>query len=117
MISKALVAASLKPFILSILATGDSYGYEIIQRVQDLTDGQIKWTTGTLYPLLHSLENKGLVTSFKREAESGPGPKRKYYRITEKGRQSLVTEKQEWFKVHEALLKLWSPLPGLSPAI
>ena len=116
MISKALVAASLKPFILSILASGDSYGYEIIQRVQDLTDGEIKWTTGTLYPLLHSLENKGLVTSFKKETESGPGPKRKYYRITEKGRQSLVTEKQEWLRVHEALLELWAPLPGLSPA-
>ena len=116
MISKALVAASLKPFILSILAGGESYGYEIIQKVHDLTDGKIKWTTGTLYPLLHSLENKGLINSFKRDLVGGPGPKRKYYRITEKGRKALVSEKQEWLHVHEALLKLWNPLPGLSPA-
>ena len=116
MISKALVAASLKPFILSILAGGESYGYEIIQRVHELTDGQIKWTTGTLYPLLHSLENKGLVTSFKRESEYGPGPKRKYYRLTKKGEKALQTEKQEWLSVHKALLQLWNPMPGLSPA-
>ena len=114
MISKALVAASLKPFILSILQHRESYGYEIIQQVHELTNGQIKWTTGTLYPLLHNLENKGLLTSFKKESEGGPGPKRKYYRITEKGKKALVTEKQEWMHVHEALLKLWTPMPGLS---
>ena len=55
MISKALVAASLKPFILSLLAQGDNYGYEIIQQVHDLTNGEVRWTTGTLYPLLHNL--------------------------------------------------------------
>lgn len=116
MISKALVAASLKPFILSILASRESYGYEIIQRVHTLTGGKIKWTTGTLYPLLHSLENKGLIISFKKDTEEGPGPKRKYYRLTEKGKEALVAEKQEWFSVHEALLELWKPLSGLTPA-
>ncbi len=116
MVSKALVAASLKPFILSILAGKESYGYEIIQRVHHITNGQIKWTTGTLYPLLHSLENKGLITSYKLEKEDGPGPRRKYYRLTEKGKQALHAEKQEWLSVHEALLGLWNPSPGLSPA-
>mgnify|MGYP006213443753 FL=1 len=48
MISTPLVAASLKPLILSVLAQGDSYGYAIIQRVKDLTGGQIAWTTSTL---------------------------------------------------------------------
>ena len=114
MISKALVAASLKPFILSILAEGESYGYEIIQRVHDLTDGQLQWTTGTLYPLLHSLENKGLLDAFWREAESGPP--RKYYQLTPKGHKSLAIEKKQWLSVHEALLKLWGPNPSLSPA-
>lgn len=116
MISKALVAASLKPFILSILAEGESYGYEIIQRVHTLTDGEIHWTTGTLYPLLHNLENKGLLASFAREAGGGPGPKRKYYRLTPKGVRALADEKQQWLRVHEALTTLWNPLPGLSPA-
>lgn len=115
MIPKALVAASLKPFILSILAEGESYGYEIIQRVQQITDGELKWTTGTLYPLLHSLENKGLLESSRRGA--GPGPPRKYYKLTPKGENALAVEKQQWLSVHEALLKLWGPAPpSLLPA-
>ncbi len=114
MISKALVAASLKPFVLSILAEGESYGYEIIQRVQHLTRGEIQWTTGTLYPLLHSLENAGLLEAVWREAESGPN--RKYYRLTPKGRRALEVEKGQWLSVHAALLQLWEPSPGLSPA-
>ena len=114
MIPKALVAASLKPFILSILAEGESYGYEIIQRVQDLTNGQIEWTTGTLYPLLHSLENKGLTEALWRDAPVGP--RRKYYRLTAKGRKALEMEKRQWMSVHQALLKLWEPAPGLLPA-
>ena len=116
MISKALAAASLKPFILSLLARGDSYGYEIIQQVHDLTNGEVRWTTGTLYPLLHNLENKGLITSFQREAEDGPGPKRTYYRLTNKGTTALVDERQQWLNVHQALTKLWEPMPGLTPA-
>ncbi len=114
MISKALVSASLKPFILSILAEGESYGYEIIQRVHDLTNGQLQWTTGTLYPLLHSLENKGLLETVRREAEGGPP--RKYYRLTAKGQKALAHEKQQWLSIHAALLKLWGPTPTLSPA-
>lgn len=114
MISKALVAASLKPFILSVLSEGESYGYEIIQRVHKLTGGEVRWTTGTLYPLLHSLENGGLLESFWRAAEAGPD--RKYYRLTRKGRQALQAEKRQWMSVHEALMKLWGPTSRLSGA-
>lgn len=114
MISKALVAASLKPFILSILAEGASYGYEIIQRVHDLTGGEVQWTTGTLYPLLHSLEGKGLLESFRQPVSAGPP--RKYYRLTPKGEQALTQEKQQWLRVHTALQQLWGPNPSLAPA-
>lgn len=114
MVSRALVAASLKPFVLSILAEGESYGYEIIQRVHALTDGQIRWTTGTLYPLLHSLENDGLLEATWREAEAGP--RRKYYRLTSKGEKALAAERRQWLDVHTALTKLWGPQPGLSTA-
>jgi DNA-binding PadR family transcriptional regulator len=111
MIPKALVAASLKPFILSILADGESYGYAIIQRVKALTSGQIAWTTSTLYPVLHSLENKGLLESQWRSSEEGP--RRKYYRLTPKGEKALAREKQQWLDVHQALMTLWNPAPGL----
>lgn len=115
MISRALVAASLKPFILSILADGESYGYEIIQRVHDLTEGQLQWTTGTLYPILHSLENQGKLEALWRDAESGP--RRKYYRLTPAGQKALAAEKRQWMRVHEALLELWGPAPSPSTSV
>ena len=114
MIPKALVAASIKPFVLSILAEGESYGYAIIQRVKTLTGGQIEWTTSTLYPVLHSLENKGLLASQWRASEEGP--RRKYYSLTPKGRKALEREKQQWLDVHRALSTLWGQAPGLVPA-
>lgn len=112
MIPKALVAASIKPFILSVLAEGDNYGYAIIQRVKALTGGRIEWTTSTLYPVLHSLENKGLLES--RWQTSEEGPRRKYYWLTSKGRKALEREKQQWLDVHQALMRLWNPAAGLS---
>jgi DNA-binding PadR family transcriptional regulator len=116
MIPTALVAASIKPFVLSILAEGESYGYAVIQRVKALTGGRIEWTTSTLYPVLHSLENKGLLESQWRI--SGEGPRRKYYRLTPKGRKALEREKQQWLDVHRALVQLWTPgfSGGLEPA-
>lgn len=112
MIPKPLVAASIKPFILSILSEGENYGYAIIQRVKALTDGQIKWTTSTLYPVLHSLENKGLLKSEWRSSEGGP--RRKYYQLTSKGIEALEQEKKQWLDVHQALLQLWGPAPNLA---
>lgn len=112
MIPKALVAASIKPFVLSILGEGQSYGYAIIQRVKLLTGGQIEWTTSTLYPVLHSLENKGLLES--QWQTSKEGPRRKYYRLTPKGRRALEREKQQWLDVHRALMQLWNPAAGFA---
>lgn len=111
--SKPLVAASLKPFVLAILAEGESYGYEVIQKVRDLTDGEIEWTTGSLYPLLHRLENRGYLESTWRPADAGP--RRKYYRLTARGRRALEAEKRQWLTVHHALESLWGPAPGLAP--
>jgi PadR family transcriptional regulator len=107
MTSKALVSASLRPFVLSILSEGENYGYEIIQRVSHATGGALKMTTGSLYPLLHNLENKGLLKSVWRDV--GSGPRRKYYRITAKGRKELQRDKQEWVDITVALNSLWGP--------
>jgi PadR family transcriptional regulator, regulatory protein PadR len=113
MISKALIAASLKPIMLSLLSSGEAYGYEIIQRIGDLSDGKLQWTAGTLYPVLHRMEAEGLVEPVWRASESGP--RRKYYRLTPRGRKALETEKRQWLDVHAVLLKLWGP--EFSPAV
>lgn len=107
MISKSLVTATTKPIILSILADGENYGYRIIQRIQDLSDGKIRWTTGTLYPALHALENEGLVESTWKAVDNAPD--RKYYRLTDNGLKALEAEKRQWLDVNDVFLKLWGP--------
>lgn len=114
MISKALIAASTKPLILAILRGGENYGYQIIQRVKDLSGGDIEWADGMLYPVLHRLEKEGLVsTNWKISDENRM---RKYYRLTEAGRKELETEIKQWVSVNEVLSKLWGPLPALEQA-
>ena len=105
MLAKDMVAASAKPLLLSILAEGESYGYEIIQKVRELSGGQIQWSDGMLYPVLHRLERDGLIDSEWKEAESGR--ERKYYFLNSNGRKVLKTERQQWLTVHNTLSKLW----------
>jgi DNA-binding PadR family transcriptional regulator len=109
MLGKDLIAASSKPMLLSILAEGKTYGYEIIQRVRDLSGGHIEWGEGTLYPVLHRLEREGLIGSEWKEAETGR--ERKYYFLTDQGRKKLKSERQQWMKAHNTLCKLWKVEP------
>jgi DNA-binding PadR family transcriptional regulator len=110
MISKALVAASTKPMILSILVSGENYGYQIIQKVKELSGGKLEWSDGMLYPVLHRLEKDGFIRS-KWKISDG-GRLRKYYNLTDKGREELEMERRQWLSVHEALSKLWKPIPA-----
>ena len=110
MISKALTGASTKPIILAILKRGESYGYEIIQQVKDMTSGEVDWSEPMLYPFLKRLERDGLVKS--RWRLSDKGPLRKYYRLTKLGLAELEREKGQWMKVHSALTALWKPVAG-----
>ena len=105
MLTKELVAASTVPLVLSVLTRGESYGYELIQSVRGLSGGRIEWTEGMLYPVLHWMEDEGLIESEWREAETGR--KRKYYRLRKEGRKALQAERQQWLTVHETLTKLW----------
>jgi transcriptional regulator len=104
-LSKDLVAASATPLVLAILAEGNSYGYAIIKRVAQMSGGQLQWTDGMLYPVLHRLERQGYVAS--RWAASDNGRKRKYYRITKAGRAQLAAQRRQWNAVDETLRGLW----------
>ncbi|NIP83444.1 MAG: PadR family transcriptional regulator [Gemmatimonadetes bacterium] len=105
-IGKDLVAASSTPLVLAILAEGDSYGYAILKRVRELSGGELEWTDGMLYPVLHRLERSGLIESRWEKAETGR--RRKYYRVTKAGREQLAEERRQWRTVDEALRKIWS---------
>src|SRR6187551_700776 len=112
MLSKELVAASTVPLVLSVLAEGESYGYALIQRVRELSDGEIEWTEGMLYPVLHWMEKEKLIESEWQDSDSGR--KRKYYRLRREGRKALQLEKEQWMTVHSTLNKLWKTHPHLT---
>lgn len=112
MIKKDLVAASSRPIILSVLAEGESYGYALIQRVRQLSEGELQWTDGMLYPVLHRLEREKLIVS--RWGVSDAGRKRKYYRLGPSGRRALQTERQQWMAIHATLARLWGGAPCLT---
>ena len=83
MYSKELIKGTLKPIILQLLSTTDRmYGYEITQKVKEISEGKIKITEGALYPTLHRLEADGLLQT---ETIYIGKRVRKYYKLTEKG--------------------------------
>ena len=95
--------------LLSVLAEGESYGYQIIQNVRELSGGQIEWSEGMLYPVLHRLEREGLINSEWKASETGRD--RKYYYLSSKGRKALESERQQWLMVHNSLCALWKLKP------
>ena len=103
------MAASTRPIILAILSRGEDYGYSIIQKVKDISGGQLKWTDGMLYPVLQRMEMDGQIASkWKLSRESRP---RRYYTITEIGRSDLASELVSWRNVWQALVRLTKPIP------
>jgi len=112
-INKDLIAASSAPIVLAILSDEDSYGYAIIQRVRELSRGQMEWTDGMLYPVLHRLERLGQIKARWQVAESGR--RRKYYRITSDGRARLAQEREQWQAVNSTLQGIWRALTKPSP--
>jgi len=104
-INKDLIAASSTPLVLAILAEGDSYGYAILKRVRELSGGQFTWTDGMLYPVLHRLERLGHIEARWETADSGR--RRKYYRLTRRGRTQLAEERRQWQIVDQALRGIW----------
>jgi PadR family transcriptional regulator, regulatory protein PadR len=107
-ISKDLIAASSTPIVLAILTESDSYGYAILKHVQDLSGGNMEWTDGMLYPVLHRLERLGHIESRWEVADSGR--RRKYYGITKQGRDQLVEVHSQWQAVDATLQSIWRSL-------
>ena len=105
MSSKELVAASSRPLVLSILVRGENYGYNILREIRELSGGRLEWSEGMLYPILHRLEREGLIRCTWRVADSGR--RRKYYRLTAKGKRQIDAERASWLDVHRTLTALW----------
>lgn len=92
-LSKELVKGSTATLVLSVLKSNDLYGYKIIKEIQLRSENVFDLKEGTLYPILHALEQEGCLESYWEEYENR---KRKYYHLTRKGAKRLADKQEEW---------------------
>ena len=96
-----LPQGTLDLLILKIVALGPVHGYAIAQRLQQVSRDVVQVPQGSLYPALHRLENRGLMTADWKETETGR--EAKFYRLTRKGRAQLDNEAASWQRLSEAV--------------
>ncbi|QNK59610.1 PadR family transcriptional regulator [Paenibacillus sp. PAMC21692] len=95
---KEILKGSIDILLLSIIARKDTYGYEIVQQLKELSRDSYQMSQGTLYPALKRLENKELLRSYWIETEASG--RRKFYALTETGREKLTDKLAAWDQVH-----------------
>ena len=103
-ISKELLKGTTTLLILQLLNEKDQYGYELTKALEQRTDNLFTLKEGTLYPILHALENEGMIEAYWEDTQSAR--KRKYYRITEAGKKGLKEKKEEWQLYSEGVRKV-----------
>ena len=91
--NKAWISGSVKMLLLKLLSEKDMYGYEMITTLRKRSQNVFELKAGTLYPLLHTMEEEELLTSYEEEFL---GKTRKYYRITKNGEKLLKCKEEEW---------------------
>ena len=92
-VSQELIKGTVVPVVLALLKERPRYGYEMVQLVNARTNGALKWSEGTLYPVLHKLESDRLVRAEWKSDDSRP---RRYYALTAAGRRELTRRAAEW---------------------
>ncbi|WP_079527939.1 PadR family transcriptional regulator [Halobacillus hunanensis] len=91
---------ALELCVLALLYKQDRYGYEIVQKISD----QIVISEGSVYPLLRRLKKEGYLTTYLQESKEGPS--RKYYKLTDQGRDHLQVLNEEWKQFSEGVNQL-----------
>ena len=92
-IDKSLLSGSSAMLVLRLLSERDMYGYQITEELAARSQNVFEMKSGTLYPLLHAIEQKGLVRAYER---TEGGRERRYYSITEDGQKALAQKREEW---------------------
>lgn len=113
-VDKTLMSGSMTMLLLKLLEEKDMYGYEMIDTLRKKSSNVFELKAGTLYPLLHGLEDKGLLTAYEQEYA---GKTRKYYSITKEGKSLLEKKTSEWEEYQTAVSKVLametSPFPSV----
>ena len=92
--------SSLEALLLAALADGPAHGYALIERLRDRSAGAFDLAEGTVYPILHRLEQGGLLTSSWVDAG---GRRRRVYRLTRRGRRALAERRRDWREYSRAV--------------
>lgn len=104
-VDRSLSSGSTPMLLLKLLSEKDMYGYEMIETLRERSQNVFEMKAGTLYPLLHTLEEKGLLTVYEQEVN---GKVRKYYSITKEGRKTLEQKQEEWKEYSQAVANVLS---------
>ena len=99
-----MIRGNTDTIILRFLNEGDTYGYEINRRIRQLTEEKYELNEATLYTAFKRLEKEGYITSYW--GDEGSGARRRYYTITEEGRQAYQNALEEWNRTIEVLERL-----------
>lgn len=94
MFNRELVKGSTSLILLQLLNEKDMYGYELVKELEKRSDNDLSVKEGTLYPALHKLEKQEYIECYWQEQEKGPA--RKYYQITDAGKEVLAEKVSEW---------------------
>ena len=92
-IDRSLASGSTMMLIMKLLESKDMYGYEMIETLREKSENVFELKAGTLYPLLHTMEEKNYVTCYEQEVS---GKTRKYYSLTKEGKKQLKYKEEEW---------------------
>jgi PadR family transcriptional regulator, regulatory protein PadR len=108
-----LPQGTLDLLILKTIALGPVHGYAIAQRLEQVSRGVVQVPEGSLYPALHRLENRGLLTADWKATETGR--EAKFYRLTRKGRRQLQAEAASWHRLIDAIGLILGMADGGTP--
>lgn len=99
-VDKSLISGSLTMLLLKLLEEKDMYGYEMIETLRNRSNNVFELKAGSMYPLLHGLEEKNILISYENAVS---GKTRKYYSITKEGKKYLKSKKEEWNEYSKAV--------------
>jgi len=102
-VDKSLISGSTTLLLLKLLEEKDMYGYEMIENLRKKSENVFDLKAGTLYPLLHGLEDKNYLTSYEQPVG---GKLRKYYSLTKNGRKYLAEKEAEWLEYKNAVTRV-----------
>ena len=111
---KQTLDGNVETLLLAILQSGPSYGYAMVKELNNRAEGILELGEGTIYPVLHRLEDKRLISARWFEAENGR--ERKYYRLTAKGKKALAANRVQWQMLSEVMAKVLGPVGGATPS-